>query len=102
MLVSDFMRVLLPRNSSKISLPTCWRKGEDKAFGETFRDYAMWFNHVIRIEDDRMINAENLWKTITRSAMIVCANNQYGVDIVLPVCATTGNLSRNTVTAILI
>ncbi|KAI0248401.1 hypothetical protein BJV78DRAFT_1363568 [Lactifluus subvellereus] len=104
-LVSNFMRALLSPSAYETlqeSLPTYWREGEDKTFGETFRDYAMWFNHIIRIEDHEMINAENLWKFITRGAMIMCTNNQYGVDIVLPVCVTTGNLSRNTVTAILI
>ncbi|KAI0245005.1 hypothetical protein BJV78DRAFT_1270710 [Lactifluus subvellereus] len=103
--VSDFMQALLPSSAYEILqnyLPTCWREGEDKPFGETFADYAMWFNHVIRIEDGKMINAENLWKFITRGAMIMCANNQYGVDIVLPACVTTGNLSHTTVTAILI
>ncbi|KAI0253589.1 hypothetical protein BJV78DRAFT_1193122 [Lactifluus subvellereus] len=44
-------------------------------------------------------------RTITpRGAMIMCADNQYGVGIGLPACTRTrtGNLSRDTVTAILI
>jgi hypothetical protein len=32
----------------------------------------------------------------------MCATNRYGVDIVLPVCVRMGNISSNTVTAILI
>jgi hypothetical protein len=39
---------------------------------------------------------------ITRGAMMVCTNNQCGVDIVLPLCLKEGNLSRHTVSAILI
>jgi hypothetical protein len=62
----------------------------------------MWFNHIIRVEDNGMIKTEYIWRFITRGAMIVCAQNQAGVDIVLPVCIRTGNLSRDTVTAILI
>lgn len=53
-----------------------------------------------------MINAENLWKFITRGAtMIMCTNKQYdryGADVVLPTCITTGNLSSNTVTVTLV
>ena len=62
----------------------------------------MWFNHVIKIEDGAMINTKLLWTFITRGAMIMCSHNQDGIDIVLPVCSTKGNLSRDTVAAILI
>jgi hypothetical protein len=62
----------------------------------------MWFNHVIKIEDGAMINTKLLWTFITRGAVIMCSHNQDGIDIVLPVCSTKGNLSRDTVTAILI
>ena len=103
--VSDFIQALLPQtayDTLQNSLPTFWREGEDIPFTETFRDYAMWFNHVIRVEDDKMINSKLLWMFITRGAMILCPHNQYGVDIVLPVCLKKGNLSPDTVTAILI
>jgi hypothetical protein len=36
----------------------------------------MWFNHIIKIEDSRMIAAEHLWSFITRGAMIMCTDNQ--------------------------
>jgi hypothetical protein len=103
--VGDFMQALLPPSAFETlqsSLPTFWREGEQKPFGEMFRDYAMWFNHIIKVETGEMMNAEHLWKFITRGAMIVCPVNYGGVDIVLPVCSTKGNLSRDTVTAILI
>ena len=103
--VSDFMQALFPQfiyETLQRSMPRLWREGEDKSFDETFRDYAIWFNHVIRIEDSKMINSKSLWMFITRGAMIMSRHNQCGVDIVLPVCLTRGNLSRDTVTAILI
>ncbi len=103
--VSDFMQALLPPTAFgtlQSTLPTLWRDGEQKLFGETFRDYAMWFNHIIRVETGEMIQAEHLWKFITRGAMIVCPVNYGGVDIVLPLCVREGNLSRDTVSAILI
>jgi hypothetical protein len=49
--VSDFMQALLPPSAFETllsSLPTFWREGEQKPFSETFRNYAVWFNHIIR------------------------------------------------------
>jgi hypothetical protein len=62
----------------------------------------MWFNHVIKVEECEMISVSNLWKFITRGAMILCSNIQAGIDIVVPVCDTKRKLSRRSVTAILI
>jgi hypothetical protein len=103
--VTDFMQALLPNDKYielQGSLPTSWRAGEDRTFADTFNDYAMWFNHVIRVEKAEMMNDKYLWTFITRGAMILCAQNQNGVDIVLPLCLKTGQLSRKTVSAILI
>jgi hypothetical protein len=49
-----------------------------------------------------MINNQHLWKFITRGAMVMCANNQRGVDIVLPICDPSRTLSPHNVTAILV
>ncbi|KAI0255536.1 hypothetical protein BJV78DRAFT_1176571 [Lactifluus subvellereus] len=103
--VIDFMKALLPAPAYEIlkdARPSHWRPGESKPFEETFSGYAMWFNHVIRIRDYDMINIRSLWKFITRGAMVMCANNQRGIDIVLPICNTSRKLSRHNVTAILI
>lgn len=103
--VSDFMRALFPRSiyeTLQRSMPTFWREGEDKPFGETFEDYALWFNHVIRIEDSKMIDSKFLWMFVMRGAMIMTRNNPYNINIVLPACRTKGSLSRDNVTAILI
>ncbi|KIM51726.1 hypothetical protein SCLCIDRAFT_1224182 [Scleroderma citrinum Foug A] len=104
MSVCEFMEALLPSAAYEkllCTLPKLWRR-EDKPFNETFEDYRMWFNHVIRIEDATMIEADSLWKFITRGAMVVCKHNQFGVDIVLPACVAQEKLSRHTITAILI
>jgi hypothetical protein len=103
--VAEFMRALLPQSAYDIlrtSKPTFWRKGQNIRFDKTFKDYCLWFNHVIKVEDSNVIRAEFLWKYVTRGAMIICKDNQYGVDIVLPVCQKRGNLSCHTVTAIYI
>jgi len=99
------MEALLPEQTYMAlegSRPTSWRAGEDKPFVETFQDYAIWFNHVIKIQHDTLINTEHLWSFITRGAMIICAHSQSGVDIVIPLCLETERLSRKTVSAILI
>ena len=105
--VTDFMEALLQPELSKSvlnSLPTLWREGDrDISFCEKFRDCYLWFNHVIKVEDSDVIKPKFIWKYIMRGAMIVCKDNQEGVDIILPV--STGldkTISRRTVTAITI
>ena len=103
--VDGFMKELLPPadyQRFQVSLPRFWRDGEKRTFMETFRNYGIWFNHVIKVEKKQMFSADNLWKYITRGAMMLCTQNQQGVDIVLPVCDIQRKLSRDTVTAILI
>ncbi|KAH9991140.1 hypothetical protein BJV77DRAFT_554959 [Russula vinacea] len=103
--VANFMKALLPTSKHDELLkcrPTFWREGEDQPFEEIFKDYGMWFNHVIKIEDGEMFSVEHLWKFVTRGAMILCSNGQKGIDIVLPVCHTKQNLSSDSMTAILI
>jgi hypothetical protein len=100
-----FMKALLPKseyNTLGKSLPTVWHENEEKPFEETFKDYGMWFNHVIKIEDNKMILVDYLWKFVMRGAMILCANNQDGIYIVLPVCHTERMLSPDSMTAVLI
>jgi hypothetical protein len=104
--VVDFVKALLPPadyGTIQDSLPTFWRSEAEKmTFEDTFQNYGMWFNHVIKVQDNKMISVDNLWKFVTRGAMIVCTNNQEGVDIVLPLCHTKHMLSPDSVTAVLI
>lgn len=103
--VDGFMKELLPPAKYQILhgfLPTFWRSEERETFLETFRGYGIWFNHVIKVEKEAMFSADNLWKFITRGAMVLCSTNKGGVDIVLPVCNTQRKLSRDTVSHILV
>jgi hypothetical protein len=103
--VDDFMKELLPPSAYQVlqeSLPIFWRNEEKRTFVESFRGYGIWFNHVIKVEKRNMFSANNLWKFITRGAMVLCSHNQEGIDIVVPVCDTQRKLSPGTVTAILI
>jgi hypothetical protein len=103
--VSTFMEALLPETKYKAlecKKMTTWHTGEDKTFAKMFKNYTMWFNHVIRIHDSTLINAKYLWRFITHGAMIICTHNQAGVDIIIPLCLKTERLSPQTVSAILI
>jgi hypothetical protein len=82
--------------------------GKDpKPLNDRFENARMWFNHALKLQKADLINVKHLWKFITRGAIILCANNQPGVDIILPVLYLDDDskpkaLSHQTVTAILI
>ncbi|KAF8331933.1 uncharacterized protein EI90DRAFT_3055930 [Cantharellus anzutake] len=108
--VANFMEALLPTPNYETLLqsgPTSWPIGDgirkyDGTFKAIFKDYGMWFNHVIKIERKEMISIDHLWKFVTRGAMILCATNHDGIDIVLPVYRISQNLGPDSVTAIVI
>jgi len=105
--VLNFMEALLPPlkyNTLLRSTPSSWPMSHHNqaTFKAIFKDYSMWFNHVIKIEKKEMISIDHLWKFVVRGAMILCATNQQGIDIVLPVCHTTQNLRPDSVTAVII
>jgi hypothetical protein len=103
--VDAFMKELLPPAkyaTLKESFPTFYRDKQNETFAATFEDHGIWFNHVIKVEKATMFSTKHLWKYITRGAMIMCSNNQEGVDIVIPICHTEMALSRKSVTAILV
>jgi hypothetical protein len=105
--VGNFMKALLPSQKYDTllrSAPTSWpmNHGDSETFEATFKDYGMWFNHVIRIEESEMISIDHLWKFVVRGAMILCATNQDGIDIILPVCHTKKYLGPDSMTAIII
>jgi hypothetical protein len=105
--VINFMEALLPQTKYKtllLSAPTSWPMNDDNqaTFEVIFKDYGMWFNHIIKVEEKEMISIEHLWKFVVRGAMILCTTNQEGIDIILPICHMTKNLGPDSVTAIII
>jgi len=102
--VCDFMHSLLGDAArTSLAFPSVsLSEKEHQTLARTFKDARMWFNHVLKVRNSDLINVRYLWKFISRGAMILCANNQRGVDIVLPVCYEDNVLSRRNVTAILI
>jgi hypothetical protein len=105
--VLNFMEALLPQSKYNTLLqsgPTSWplNHPNQATFKAIFKDYSMWFNHVIKIEQKEMISIDHLWKFVVRGAMVLCATNQQGIDIVLPVCHVEQNLGPDSVTAVII
>jgi hypothetical protein len=105
--VVNFMKALLPPqkyNTLLQSAPTSLSMSHSAqtTFKAIFEDYGMWFNHIIKIERKEMISIDHLWKFVVRGAMILCATNQEGIDIVLPVCHMTQKFGPDSVTAIII
>ena len=102
--VRDFMKCLLGDAArTNLAFPSvAFSEEEHQPLETVFKNARMWFNHVLKVRNTDLINVRYLWKFISRGAMILCANNQRGVDIVLPVCYSGNVLSRREVTAILI
>ncbi|KAI0261148.1 hypothetical protein BC834DRAFT_490945 [Gloeopeniophorella convolvens] len=102
----EFLEALMPASAYaqlKDALPVlCCTKAENKPLLKAFKKSRVWFNHVIKIHDFKMLSSHELWKFMTRGAMILCATNQVAVDIVIPFCYSGNVLSRKTVSAILI
>jgi len=101
------MKALLPPEKYKTlleSVPSSSPESQpdEATFETTFKDCAMWFNHVIKIEKKEWVSVDHLWKFVVRGAMILCATNQEGIDIVLPICHVTQYLGPDSVTAIVI
>ena len=71
-------------------------------FQETFADSKIYFNHFIKLQDHRVVNRKYLWKLIARGAAILCANNQVGMDVLVPFSYNDTKLGRMNVSAILI
>ncbi|KAI0267106.1 hypothetical protein BC834DRAFT_810847, partial [Gloeopeniophorella convolvens] len=107
--VEQFLEALLPAPVSAqlgAILPTCFvPQDKDKSLREAFEGCRVWFNHVVKVGDQQMLNVRELWKFVARGALVLRANGgQVGVDVVVPVCHASpgGVLSRHTVSAILI
>ena len=74
----------------------------ESSFQKTFADSKIYFNHFIKIHDPGVVNRKYLWMLIARGAAVLCANNQAGIDIVVPFTYSDAKLGRKNVSAILV
>jgi len=75
---------------------------ENKTFSDMFNKSYIWFNHFINVEDFLVINRKHLWGFIARGCAIICADNQYGVDIIIPIVFGDGPLEPSKISAIFV
>ena len=95
--ISKWSSVILGSKPAKLCT-----KDDDKEFRECFANSRMHFNHFIKVHDFKVINRAFLWPLIARGAAVLCANNQGGVDVILPFLYSDGKLGRDNVSAIFI
>jgi hypothetical protein len=78
---------------------TLAHEDHNKTFAETFKDARLYITHFIKVHD--YVSAEFLQKCIVRGVAIVCADNQCGADMVLPVVYKDSELKIQNITCIL-
>ncbi|KAF7795136.1 hypothetical protein EIP86_006283 [Pleurotus ostreatoroseus] len=83
-------------------LPSVYKVGDENVtLRDALKDYSMWFNHIVKVRSLACIQASHLWEYGCRGAAVLCASNQEGVDIVLPMFKA-GRVGSAFVSAILI
>ncbi|KAM6501280.1 hypothetical protein JOM56_004294, partial [Amanita muscaria] len=71
-------------------------------FSEVFAKSKIYFNHFVKVHDFKVIHRAFLWRLIARGAAVLCADNQDGIDVVLPFLYLDDRLGRDNVSAIFI
>jgi len=103
--ILDFLDALVPpdrRPFVRGQMPIrCAPGHSSEPLARAFARASLYFNHFIKVHDAKMVNRKYLWRLFCRGAAVICANNQRGVDIIIPVLM--GNiLDPKFITAILI
>ena len=101
----DFLDALVPpdrRPFVRGQMPIrCAPGHSSEPLARAFARASLYFNHFIKVHDAKMVNRKYLWRLFCRGAAVICANNQHGVDIIIPVLM--GNiLDPKFITAILV
>lgn len=73
-----------------------------RRFLDVFATSKMYFNHFIKIHDFKVINRAFLWLLIARGAAVLCADNQGGIDVLLPFLYSDNKLQQDNVSGIFI
>ena len=103
--VSDFIQELVASSDQILdSKPVRARTSDEakKTFKDTFCDSNIFFNHFVKFRDCGVINQKYLWHLIARGAAGLCADFQFGIDIVIPFLFWDRCLRRINVSAIFI
>jgi hypothetical protein len=88
-------------NTIRDSFPsTLAHEDHNKTFAETFKEARLYITHFIKVYDYESLSAEFLLKCIVRGVAIVCADNQRGIDMVLPMLYKDSVLKIENITCI--
>jgi hypothetical protein len=95
--------LLAPKSHNNVlgAMPIRARTPEEATttLGDTFRNSKIYFNHFIKLRDHKTINRKFLWGLIVRGAAGLCADYQYGVDVIVPFLYWDDILRRENVSA---
>ena len=92
--VTEFLDALVPPNRQPFvreQTPTSCSAGHlpTTTLARAFRRAYIYFNHFIKVHDVKMVDRKFLWRLFCRGAAVICANNQRGVDLIIPVLMGT-------------
>ncbi|KAJ6558418.1 hypothetical protein DFH09DRAFT_529768 [Mycena vulgaris] len=82
-------------------LPSVDPDGKKSPLSEAFKDSWIYFNHFVKVHDYDALDQEHLRHLVARGAAVICADNQRGIDILIPV-VMGGTLEKSKITAILV
>jgi hypothetical protein len=74
---------------------------ENKTFGETFKESYIYVTHFIKVYDYSVLTDGFIMALAARGVAILCADNQAGVDMVLPMVYEDKILKRTNITVIM-
>ncbi|KAF8313034.1 uncharacterized protein EI90DRAFT_3092493, partial [Cantharellus anzutake] len=89
--------------SIKDSLPSKLLTGScNDAFAATFKSSRIYVTHFIKVYDFKVLSVQYLFKLAARGVGVVCADNQHGIDVVIPILYQDTILRRNNMSALMI
>lgn len=104
--VVDFLKALFNKKHHQMLhnlLPTDSHRTQcTTSLAEAFKDSYCYFTHFIKVTDYQVINADFLWRIMLRDGAVLCADNQRGIDIIIPLCWRGKKLASHNTTAIVI
>ncbi|KAF8324658.1 uncharacterized protein EI90DRAFT_3074728, partial [Cantharellus anzutake] len=89
--------------SIKDSLPSRLLTGScNDAFADTFKSSRIYVTHFIKVYDFKVLSVQYLFKLAARGVGVVCADNQHGIDVVIPILYQDTILRRNNMSVLMI
>ncbi|KAF8325609.1 uncharacterized protein EI90DRAFT_3072219 [Cantharellus anzutake] len=106
-MVTSLFQALFARDiydtSIKDSLPSMLLNGSrNRSFAETFKSSRIYVTHFIKVYDFEVLSVNYLFKLAARGVGVVCADNQGGVDVVIPILYKDTVLQADNMTVLMI